>query len=206
MSLAQRRGMADREHPSLSTARQCGPGGSGPFQPVLSAQGALRREPGLDAGDGPPAPGYTLLRVEAHEGLAGAGGQAGEPEAGAAADAHHGVAGHLPESPHQPACAGAPGLSLSVGTRSELPGPTRRGPPTSPPYPWPGDSSTWWSSWTGTAGTWWPGDCPTACVWGGRAKVRAALYMGALVATRYNSALRRFYKCLLRPASRKSWR
>ena len=45
--------------------------------------------------------------------------------------------------------------------RSELFGPTRRGPPTSPTCPWPGDSSAWWPSWTGTAGTWWPGDCPT---------------------------------------------
>ena len=43
----------------------------------------------------------------------------------------------------------------------ERPGPTRRGPPTSPICPWPGDSSTWWPSWTGTAGTWWLGDCPT---------------------------------------------
>ena len=38
-----------------------------------------------------------------------------EPEAGAAADVHHGAAGHLPQSPHQPAGAGAPGLSLTVG-------------------------------------------------------------------------------------------
>ena len=76
------------------------PAGSSPFQPVLSTQGSLRREPGLDAGHGPAVPGYTLLRVEADEGLAGAGGQVREPEAGAAADAHHGAAGHLPESPH----------------------------------------------------------------------------------------------------------
>ena len=54
MSLAQRRGMVDREHLSLSTARQCAPrfrgagsAGIGPFQPVLSTQGSLRREPGL---------------------------------------------------------------------------------------------------------------------------------------------------------------
>ena len=45
--------------------------------------------------------------------------------------------------------------------RPELPGPTRRGPPTSPICPWPGDSSTLWPSWTGTVGMWWPGDCPT---------------------------------------------
>ncbi len=34
-------------------------------------------------------------------------------------------------------------------------------------------------------------------VWGGRAPVRAALYMGALVATRYNPAIRDFYERLL---------
>ena len=113
MSLAQRRGVVDRDHPWLSTARQC----SGPFQPVLSARGDLRRGPGLDAGDGPAVPGYTLLRVEAHEGLAGPGGQASEPEAGAVTDAHHGVAGHLLDSPHQPTSAGASGLSLPVEER-----------------------------------------------------------------------------------------
>ena len=44
-----------------------------------------------------------------------------EPEAGAAADAHHGAAGHLPESPHQPASASAPGLSLAVGKDQSYP-------------------------------------------------------------------------------------
>ena len=34
-------------------------------------------------------------------------------------------------------------------------------------------------------------------VWGGRARVRATLYMGALVATRYNPAIRAFYQRLL---------
>ena len=33
-------------------------------------------------------------------------------------------------------------------------------------------------------------------VWGGRANVRAALYMGALVATRHNPVIRAFYKRL----------
>jgi transposase len=35
-------------------------------------------------------------------------------------------------------------------------------------------------------------------VWGGRAPVRAALYMGALVATRHNPVLKRFYERLLK--------
>ena len=34
-------------------------------------------------------------------------------------------------------------------------------------------------------------------VWGGRARVRAVLYMGALVATRYNPVIRAFYQRLL---------
>ena len=34
-------------------------------------------------------------------------------------------------------------------------------------------------------------------VWGGRARVRAALYMGALVASRYNPVIRDFYQRLL---------
>ena len=34
-------------------------------------------------------------------------------------------------------------------------------------------------------------------VWGGRARVRAVLYMGALVATRYNPVIRTFYQRLL---------
>jgi transposase len=35
-------------------------------------------------------------------------------------------------------------------------------------------------------------------VWGGRAAVRAALYMGTLVATRHNPVLKEFYERLLR--------
>ena len=34
-------------------------------------------------------------------------------------------------------------------------------------------------------------------VWGGRSRVRAALYMGALVATRYNPVIQLFYQRLL---------
>lgn len=40
-------------------------------------------------------------------------------------------------------------------------------------------------------------------VWGGHARVRAPLYMGALVASRWNPVIRGFYQRL--PASRKSW-
>ena len=121
MSLAQRAGDGGPGAPIVVDSAAVRPDGSAPFQPVLSTQGSLRREPGLDASHGQAVPGYTLLRVEAHEGLAGAGGQVRESEAGAAADAHHGAAGHLPESPHQPTCAGAPGLSLPVGQDQSYP-------------------------------------------------------------------------------------
>jgi transposase len=40
-------------------------------------------------------------------------------------------------------------------------------------------------------------------VWGGRGRVRAALYMAALVATRYNPVLRAFYRRLLRAGKAK---
>ena len=69
----------------------------------------------------------------------------------------HGVFRHTPGP-------GLPGMPTQFSrAMDELgsPGPTRCGPPTSPTCPWPGDSSTWWSSWNGTAGTWCPGACPT---------------------------------------------
>ena len=40
-------------------------------------------------------------------------------------------------------------------------------------------------------------------VWGGRARVRAALYMGALVASRFNPVIRDFYQRLLAAGKRK---
>jgi transposase len=40
-------------------------------------------------------------------------------------------------------------------------------------------------------------------VWGGRSRVRAALYMAALVATRHNPRLRAFYQRLLRAGKAK---
>ena len=48
-------------------------------------------------------------------------GGTGEPEAGAAADARHGVAGHLPAAWHQPKITGTPGLSLPVAECQDHP-------------------------------------------------------------------------------------
>lgn len=45
-------------------------------------------------------------------------------------------------------------------------------------------------------------------VWGGRARVRTALYMGALVASRHNPAIREFYERLVvagKPPRRWPW-
>ncbi len=97
------------------------PAGGDPFQPLLPSHGGFRSGPVPDEGDGPSVPGDPLLRVEADEGLAGAAGQAGEPEAGAAVDESHGAAGHLQASPHQPTGAGASGLSLPVEERQGHP-------------------------------------------------------------------------------------
>ena len=71
MSLAQWRGMVDREHLSLSIARQCALLGVARSSLYYRPKEASART-WLDAGDGPTVPGYTLLRVEAHEGLVGA--------------------------------------------------------------------------------------------------------------------------------------
>ena len=119
MSPAQQRKMVDREHPALPVVR---PPGSEPIQLLLPSQGGLPRGPVADGGDGPAIPGDPLLRVEAHEGLAGAAGDGGKPEEGAAVAAGHGAADHLPESQNQPTVAGASGLSLSVEECQSHPG------------------------------------------------------------------------------------
>ena len=42
-------------------------------------------------------------------------------------------------------------------------------------------------------------------VWGGRARLRAVLYMGALVASQYNPVIRDFYRRLLAAGKPRSW-
>ena len=101
MSPARRRQMVDRDHPSLSIVAVRAAGGE-PFQPLLPSPGCLGRGPVPDGRDRPAVPGDALLRVQADEGLVGAEWDSGEPEAGAAADARHGAAGHLPAAQHHP--------------------------------------------------------------------------------------------------------
>ena len=169
MSLCWRREMVDRDHPKLTIARQCALLG-------VSRSGICYRPRGFSEDDlalmGEMDRKYLethLLWVAPHVGLAGPAGGRGEPEAGAAADAHHGPKGHLPSASHQPQGAPASGLSLPLEERQDHP--VQSGPApdpdrgcglrTSPTCPWPGASSTWWRRWTGTAGTWWLGNCPT---------------------------------------------
>ena len=90
------------------------PAGGEPLQHILPSQGGFGKGPVADAGDRPAIPGDPLLWVTADAGLAEPAGVPGKPEAGAAADAHHGSAGHLPAVQHQPKVAGASGLSLPV--------------------------------------------------------------------------------------------
>ena len=159
MSPAQRRQMVDREHPSLSLVRQCALLGvnrsSIYYRPRaasaedLSLMGEIDRQY-LET------PFYGSRRLKAWL----ATGKVCEPEAGAAADAHRGTAGHLPSTPHQPASAGATSLSLSSGKgQSYWPQPGVGADITY--LPMARGSSTWWPLWTGTAGTWWLGGCPT---------------------------------------------
>ena len=42
-------------------------------------------------------------------------------------------------------------------------------------------------------------------VWGGRARIRAVLYMGALAASRFNPVIRDFYQRLLAAGKRRRW-
>ena len=63
MSLARRRKMVNREHPSLSMARQCvllGVSRSGLY---YRSKGPSEEDLAFDASHGPAVPEYTLLRV-----------------------------------------------------------------------------------------------------------------------------------------------
>ena len=87
MSLAKRRKMVDREHPSLSMTRQCALLGVSRSGLYYRSREKVERGPGRDAGHGPAVSGDPFLRVAAHEGLVGARGDGRKSEAGAATDA-----------------------------------------------------------------------------------------------------------------------
>ena len=84
------------------------------LQCLLPAQGPFPKGLGGDEADRPAVPGYALLRVSAHEGLAEQARLLGKPEARAASDADHGTTGHLPAAPDQSARTRAQGVSVSA--------------------------------------------------------------------------------------------
>ena len=83
--------MVDREHPSLSWCASARCWGSAVPSIYYRPRAASGRGPVPDERERPAVPGDALLWVKTDEGLAGAAGRAGEPEAGAAADARHGL-------------------------------------------------------------------------------------------------------------------
>ena len=114
MSPSRRREMVDRKHPKLSIVRQSlllGVSRSSLYyRPKATSEEDLSLMREMDRQYLETA-FYGSRRMK---GVAGEAGDTGKPEAGAAADAHHGSAGHLPAAQHQPKVAGASGLSLPV--------------------------------------------------------------------------------------------
>ena len=76
--------MVDREHPSLSTARQCALLGVARSSLYYRPREASGENPALMQAMDRQCLDTPFYGSRAHEGLAGAGGQVREPEAGAA--------------------------------------------------------------------------------------------------------------------------
>ena len=106
MSPAARLSLVDRADPAFSIVAQC--------QLLKVARSTLyytsgageRRGSGGDAPDRRARHGDAVLRIAAHGGGAAPGGLAGEPQAGAAADAGDAAGGDLPEAEHQQGACG----------------------------------------------------------------------------------------------------
>ena len=90
MSRERRREMVDREHPALSHPPAVRLDGYQQIECLLPAQGPFPKGPGTHEADRPAVPGHALLRVAAHEGLAGQARPPGKPEEDPTADAGHG--------------------------------------------------------------------------------------------------------------------
>ena len=114
MSRERRREMVDREHPALSTLRQCALMGISRSSVYYRPRAPSPKGPGTHEADRPAVPGHALLRVAAHEGLAGQARPPGKPEEDPTADAGHGSTGHIPAPPYQPARTWAQGASVSA--------------------------------------------------------------------------------------------
>ena len=126
MSLGRRREMVDRKHPKLPIVRQCvllGVSRSGLYYRPKVTSGeelSLMREMDRQYLETP------FLRVTADEGLAGAAWDSGEPEAGAAADAGHGLRAiyRRPRTSHP--APGVRGYPYLLG-KTKSPDPTKFG-------------------------------------------------------------------------------
>ncbi len=162
MSTPDRRAMLDRDHPELSirAAMRCCSGWRARGS-TAAAAGERRRRSGADAADRRAV--HWPGRSSARGGWRRCCGPraAGQPQAGAAADAADGDRGARPEA--------ADDRSRRRGTRSSRTccatwrstGRTRSGRPTSPTSRSGAASCIWWRSSTGPAGRCWPGGCRT---------------------------------------------
>ena len=105
MSRERRREMVHRQHPALSTVRQCALVG-------ISRSSLYYRRKGTSpedlryGGDRPAIPGHALLRVAADEGLAAETRPPGQQKKRPAFDADHGTCGHLSAVQDQQSGAG----------------------------------------------------------------------------------------------------
>ena len=115
MSPSRRRKMVDREHPKLPIVRQCALLGVSRSSLYYRSRGTSEEDLALmQAMDRQrlETPFYGSRRMKAwldRQGMPVSRKRVQQ------ADAHHGAAGHLQASRRQPTCAGAQGLSLSVG-------------------------------------------------------------------------------------------
>ena len=107
--------MVDRQHPTLSTVRQCALLDISRSSLYYRPKGVLPGRPGLDEADRPTIHGHALLRVAPNGGLAQQAGPPSEPKTGPAPDADHGATRYLSAAPEQPARTRAQGVPLSAG-------------------------------------------------------------------------------------------
>lgn len=92
-----------------------------PLKRILSAEHErVAREPGADAAHRRAVSEDAVLRCAAHDVVAERTGPWGEPQAGGAADAGNGIAGHGARSPHQQAASGAREIPVFIARSGDL--------------------------------------------------------------------------------------
>src|SRR3954453_16872278 len=90
-----------------------------PVEPLLRAGRRNARGPAIDAAHRRAVHRLPVLRQPADDGLADSAGGAGQPQAGATADASHGPGGHLPQATTESGGAGASDLSVPAAGRDD---------------------------------------------------------------------------------------